>query len=202
MLQITPRMKILLAVEPADFRRGIDGLAQLCRERLQQDPFLGTVFVFRNRRGTAVKLLTYDGQGFWLCHKRLSLVAGITASTILTVRATRAEAAARDAQQAEAERAEGERRANAGLAATNAELAAEQAKVEARNKELAAEQAKVQARFDMAKKAIALFHTGVSEDMLLKNPQFEALRTKLLKEAAGFYGVCMTLADRPRPPLY
>jgi transposase len=72
MLQITPQMKILVAVEPADFRRGIDGLAQLCRERLQHDPFVGTVFVFRNRRGTAVKLLTYDGQGFWLCHKRLS----------------------------------------------------------------------------------------------------------------------------------
>lgn len=72
MLQITPQMKILLAVAPADFRRGIDGLARLCQEALQQDPFAGTVFVFRNRKGTALKLLTYDGQGFWLCHKRLS----------------------------------------------------------------------------------------------------------------------------------
>jgi transposase len=72
MLQITPQMKILVAVEPADFRRGIDGLARLCQERLQQDPFTGAVFVFRNRQGTAVKLLAYDGQGFWLCHKRLS----------------------------------------------------------------------------------------------------------------------------------
>ena len=72
MLQITPQMKILVAVEPADFRRGIDGLARLCQEKLRQDPFLGAVFVFRNRRGTALKLLTYDGQGFWLCHKRLS----------------------------------------------------------------------------------------------------------------------------------
>ena len=53
MLQITPQMKILVAVEPADFRRGIDGLAQLCREALHQDPFLGAVFVFRNRSGTA-----------------------------------------------------------------------------------------------------------------------------------------------------
>lgn len=72
MLQITPQMKILVAVQPADFRKGIDGLAALCKSTLQQDPFAGTVFVFRNRRGTAIKVLVYDGQGFWLCQKRLS----------------------------------------------------------------------------------------------------------------------------------
>jgi transposase len=72
MLQVTPQMKILVAVEPADFRRGIDGLARLCQEKLRQDPFAGAVFVFRNRSGTALKVLMYDGQGFWLCHKRLS----------------------------------------------------------------------------------------------------------------------------------
>jgi transposase len=72
MLQIAPQLKILVAVEPADFRRGIDGLARLCQEALGQDPFAGVVFVFRNRKGTALKLLMYDGQGFWLCHKRLS----------------------------------------------------------------------------------------------------------------------------------
>jgi transposase len=72
MLQITPQMKILVAVAPTDFRQGIDGLARLCQETLQQDPFAGAVFVFRNRKGTALKALMYDGQGFWLCHKRLS----------------------------------------------------------------------------------------------------------------------------------
>ena len=72
MLQITPQMKILVAAEPADFRKGIDGLVRLCKDALGQDPFAGTVFVFRNRRGTAIKVLVYDGQGFWLCHKRLS----------------------------------------------------------------------------------------------------------------------------------
>jgi transposase len=72
MLQITPQMKILVAVEPVDFRKGIDGLASLCKQTLQHDPFEGTVFVFRNRRGTSIKALVYDGQGFWLCHKRLS----------------------------------------------------------------------------------------------------------------------------------
>ena len=72
MIQITPHMRILLAVEPADFRRGIDGLARMCREVLQADPFSGAAFVFRNRRATAVKILLYDGQGFWLMYKRLS----------------------------------------------------------------------------------------------------------------------------------
>lgn len=72
MIQITPQMRILVAIEPADFRKGIDGLVRLCKEQLQQDPFSGWVFVFRNRPATAVKVLVYDGQGFWLCHKRLS----------------------------------------------------------------------------------------------------------------------------------
>lgn len=72
MIQITPHMRILLAVAPADFRRGIDGLAQVCRQALQADPLSGAAFVFRNRRATAIKVLVYDGQGFWLCQKRLS----------------------------------------------------------------------------------------------------------------------------------
>lgn len=72
MLQITPQMRVLVAVAPADFRKGIDGLAKECRTALKTDPFSGAVFVFRNRRKTAVKLLVYDGQGFWLCTKRLS----------------------------------------------------------------------------------------------------------------------------------
>jgi transposase len=72
MIQITPQMRVLVAVEPTDFRRGMDGLAQQCRVELRSDPFSGTVFVFCNRRRTAVKLLVYDGQGYWLCQKRLS----------------------------------------------------------------------------------------------------------------------------------
>ena len=52
MIQVTPQMRIVAAIEPVDFRCGIDGLARLCKE--------------------ALKILVYDGQGFWLCHKRLS----------------------------------------------------------------------------------------------------------------------------------
>ena len=72
MIQITPQMRILLAVEAADFRKGIDGLSRLCRDILRSDPFSGYLFVFRNKKATAIKILMYDGQGFWLCQKRLS----------------------------------------------------------------------------------------------------------------------------------
>ena len=72
MIQVTPQMRILVAVEPADFRKGIDGLARVCRDALRQDPFSGYVFVFGNRCHKAIKILVYDGQGFWLCQKRLS----------------------------------------------------------------------------------------------------------------------------------
>jgi transposase len=72
MIQIAPQMRIMLAVAPADFRKGIDGLAAVCRKILKQDPFSGYIFVFRNKLGTALKILIYDGQGFWLCQKRLS----------------------------------------------------------------------------------------------------------------------------------
>lgn len=72
MIQITPHMRILVAVEPVDFRKGIDGLSRLCRVEMKTDPFEGHMFIFRNRRKTAIKILTYDGQGFWICQKRLS----------------------------------------------------------------------------------------------------------------------------------
>ena len=72
MIQITPQMRVLVAVDAQDFRKGIDGLARVCRETLQADPFCGALFVFRNRRSTAIKILVYDSQGFWLAQKRLS----------------------------------------------------------------------------------------------------------------------------------
>lgn len=72
MIQVTPQMRILVAVEPVDFRKGIDGLCRLCREALRGDPLSGALFVFCNRSRTALRVLCYDGQGYWLCHKRLS----------------------------------------------------------------------------------------------------------------------------------
>lgn len=72
MLQITPSMKIFVCVQSVDFRKGIDGLAAICRQQLQKNPLEGALFVFRGGSKKAIKLLTYDGQGFWLCTKRLS----------------------------------------------------------------------------------------------------------------------------------
>ncbi len=71
MIQVTPQMRILVAVEPVDFRKGIDGLAGIIKT-LDLDPFSGYLFVFKSRSGSSLKLLVYDGQGYWLCQKRLS----------------------------------------------------------------------------------------------------------------------------------
>ena len=72
MIQLTPQSRIFVAPEPVDFRKGIDGLAAVCRQRLGDNPLEGAVYVFRNRSGTSLKLLLYDGQGYWMCLKRLS----------------------------------------------------------------------------------------------------------------------------------
>lgn len=72
MIALSPQMRILCLVEHVDFRKGIDGLVAVCKEKLESDPFSGALFLFRNRRGTSLKCLVYDGQGYWLCLKRLS----------------------------------------------------------------------------------------------------------------------------------
>jgi len=72
MIHITAQMRVLVAIEAVDGRKGIDSLVQVCREKLSEDPFCGCVFVFRSRRGTSIRLLSYDGQGYWLAQKRLS----------------------------------------------------------------------------------------------------------------------------------
>ena len=59
-IQIAPQVRILVAIEAIDCRKGIDRIAQLCREKLNDDPFSGHLFIFRSRRGTAIKLLAYD----------------------------------------------------------------------------------------------------------------------------------------------
>jgi transposase len=72
MLQLTPQSRIFVATQPVDFRKGIDGLCAVCRQVRGENPLTGAVYVFRNRAGTALKLLLYDGQGYWIMMKRLS----------------------------------------------------------------------------------------------------------------------------------
>lgn len=72
MLAITPQHRLFLYFESIDFRKGIDGIIGVCLKKCEQDPFKGGLFIFRNKQGTAIKILAYDGTGFWLCHKRFS----------------------------------------------------------------------------------------------------------------------------------
>jgi transposase len=59
-------MRVLIATRPVDFRRGADSLAAMVQSALGQDPFCGTVFVFRSKRADRVKMLVYDGTGLVL----------------------------------------------------------------------------------------------------------------------------------------
>ena len=71
MIAVPPGVRILLAAEPVDFRKGMDGLAALVQQALRADPFAGDVFIFRPRRADRVKILVYDGTGLVLYAKRL-----------------------------------------------------------------------------------------------------------------------------------
>ena len=72
MITLTPYMRLFVGIDPIDFRCGIDKL-QIISENLSFESALtGTVFVFRNSLKTAVKILVYDGHGFWLIQRRLS----------------------------------------------------------------------------------------------------------------------------------
>ncbi|MEO7045603.1 MAG: IS66 family insertion sequence element accessory protein TnpB [Ferruginibacter sp.] len=62
----------MLAAKPVDFRRGIDGLSALCEHVLKQNPRSGTLFVFISRDAKKIKILAYEGNGYWLMTKRLS----------------------------------------------------------------------------------------------------------------------------------
>jgi hypothetical protein len=63
MITVPPGVRILLAAQPVDFRKGMDGLAALVQQTLRADPFAGEVFIFRPKRADRVKILVYDGTG-------------------------------------------------------------------------------------------------------------------------------------------
>jgi len=70
-LSLSGRQAIFACTTPVDFRKQHDGLVALVREQLETDPFDGSVFVFFNKRRDRIKLLLWDGNGFWLLYKRL-----------------------------------------------------------------------------------------------------------------------------------
>ena len=71
MLSLPGRLSIFACTSPVDFRKQHDGLVALVRDQLEADPFDGSIFVFFNRRRDRIKLLVWDGNGFWLLYKRL-----------------------------------------------------------------------------------------------------------------------------------
>lgn len=72
MLHLTNQSRILLAINPVDFRKGLDSLIALCRQQLYCDARSGVNFVFINRSRTMIRVLSYDVNGYWLATKRLS----------------------------------------------------------------------------------------------------------------------------------
>ena len=75
MITVPAGLRVLIATKPVDFRRGADGLAALVRETLGEDPFSGTIYVFRSKRADRVKMVAWDGTGLVLLWKRSVQVA-------------------------------------------------------------------------------------------------------------------------------
>lgn len=72
MIQIPAQTRVFVMHESVNFRNGIDGMAAIARVVLRHEPMSGAFFVFRNRGRHMLRILYYDGGGFWLCTKRLS----------------------------------------------------------------------------------------------------------------------------------
>jgi len=71
MLSIPPNATIFLYTQPTDMRKGFDGLSGIVRSELAGDPLDGSLFLFINRRRDRMKILYFDGSGYWLYYKLL-----------------------------------------------------------------------------------------------------------------------------------
>lgn len=71
-IQIPANANVLVMHEAISFRNGIDGTAAVARLVLKHEPMDGAFFVFRNKLRHMLRILYYDGSGYWICTKRLS----------------------------------------------------------------------------------------------------------------------------------
>ena len=72
MLTIPRQVKIFVALQPTDMRRGFPGLSGEVQATLEEDPLSGHLFLFRNRRRDRIKILFWDGDGYVIYYKLLS----------------------------------------------------------------------------------------------------------------------------------
>lgn len=100
MLSISRTTKVFLATGPTDMRKGFDGLFALVENVIQQDPFSGHLFVFRNRKRDRLKVLWWDRDGLAIFYKRLEKGA-FQFPTDVSVRAKSPKAEAADSQRCE-----------------------------------------------------------------------------------------------------
>jgi transposase len=70
-LTLPRTVRIFLAPGATDMRKSFDGLAAATKREIRKDPLSGAVFVFCNRRRHLIKVLIWDGSGYWVFAKRL-----------------------------------------------------------------------------------------------------------------------------------
>jgi transposase len=71
MLHVPASVAIFVHTQPVDLRKGFDGLSGIVRQEFAADPLDGSLFLFFNRRRDRLKILHWDGTGYWLYYKLL-----------------------------------------------------------------------------------------------------------------------------------
>jgi len=92
MLNFSEATKIFAYTEPTDMRRGFNGLSGIIRSELQADPTDGSLFLFINKRRDRMKILHFDGGGFWLYYRLLEAGTFEELKTVGDSRSTRIDA--------------------------------------------------------------------------------------------------------------
>ncbi len=72
MIQLGPRAKVYVSINPVDFRSGFSRLSQMVKKVMDRDPYSGHIYVFRNRAATAIKMICFDGRACWTLHAKFA----------------------------------------------------------------------------------------------------------------------------------